>query len=227
MVRTLDEVSRRRNYRHLTVLVVLLSFVALQGCARRLESSDAAVSAVRRDSASTSGAVRQTDDAGRRLPFETTHAHRWNSRNDGTPYEPCTAIGLDDLAVLGLDEKSVRDAAGTDGQTLRGCAWTSETAGGRPEWSMSQFVGDSESLASDKSRKSTSIDIWLSDVVLDGRAVGVHRTTNGLNCDTYVQSGGAAVNTLVMHHGSPHPAPEEICAKAIEFTRVTIGKMPR
>ncbi len=69
--------------------------------------------------------------------------------------------------------------------------------------------------------------MWLPDILIDGRVVGVHRFTNGANCDTYVQSGMAAVNTMVIHHGSPHPAPEEICAKAIEFTRATIGKMPR
>ncbi|MEZ5210681.1 DUF3558 family protein [Gordonia sp. (in: high G+C Gram-positive bacteria)] len=174
-----------------------------------------------------SGVIRQTDARGRHLPFDTKHPHRWNGGNNGTTYEPCTDVGSKELVALGVDASTVRDAAGTDGQTLRGCVWIVRSSDGGSDWSISQIVGNSPTLAMDKRRKSTPIDVWLPDVNLDGRVVGVHRTRSGLNCDTYVQSGGAAVNTIALHLGSPHPAPEEICAKAIEFTRATIGKMPR
>lgn len=161
------------------------------------------------------------------LPFVTEHAHRWNSRNAGTAYEPCTALASAEIIKLGIEPSSVHDAAGTDGQTLRGCAWrymrTSKKEWG---WSVSQFVANSPSLAADKQRYSLADDIWLQDAVLDGRTVGIHRTATLSDCDTYVQSGAAGVHTLVMYIGPTPPPPSEICDRAIAFTRATISKMP-
>ena len=44
---------------------------------------------------------------------------------------------------------------------------------------------------------------------------------------TYVQAGHAGISTLVIHHGVPHPPIDEVCERAIEFTKATIDKMPR
>lgn len=170
--------------------------------------------------------IRQTDARGLRLPFDTEHPHRWSEANDGTEYEPCTAVGKEQLTALGIDPSSVHDAAGTDGQTLRGCNWQYR-AERRNLWMVSQIVGNSPSLAADKAAKGRSTDRWLPDRTVDGRQVGVHQFAGGGACDTYVQSGRAAVNTIVMYNGLPLPPVEEICAKALEFTEATIGKMPR
>lgn len=44
---------------------------------------------------------------------------------------------------------------------------------------------------------------------------------------TYVQSGQAGINTIVMHHSMTHPPVDGVCERAIEFTKATIDKMPR
>ncbi|WP_432211714.1 DUF3558 family protein [Gordonia aichiensis] len=174
----------------------------------------------------TRSGVRQVDDAGKKLPFETDHQRRWNRANDGTPYEPCTALTDGELYDNGVDARSTRDAAGTDGQTLRGCRWKFMVRNNDRGWSVSQFVANSPSLAADKQRYSLADDIWLQDAVLDGRTVGIHRTATLSDCDTYVQSGAAGVHTLVMYIGPTPPPPSEICDRAIAFTRATISKMP-
>lgn len=218
---------RRKAYelwssgRRLALVAFFVGLSLVVGC----DVQEAADEGVALESLSPSE-VRQTDDSGERLPFDTTHSRRWNSSNDGSSYEPCTALSDAELQRLGIDPDSVRDAAGTNGQTLRGCNWRSAGPDGR-KWSVAQIVGDSADLASDKARNSSSADIWMSDVVIAGRTIGVHRMSGDRDCDTYVQSGGAAVNTIVMAHGLPRPPVEEICAKALEFTRATIGKMPR
>ena len=168
---------------------------------------------------------RQLDDHGTPLPFRTSKVNRWNSANNGTSYEPCTALTQFELTRLGIDVSSVRDAAGTDGQTLRGCAWKAFRVDGAVPWSISQFVGNSQSLADDKNLHSTADDVWLPDISIDARRVGVHRWLGDSSCDTYVQSGAAAVNTMVVYHGDS-PPPSEICDRALAFTRATISKMP-
>ncbi|MBM7366940.1 hypothetical protein JOC45_001632, partial [Gordonia hydrophobica] len=62
--------------------------------------------------------------------------------------------------------------------------------------------------------------------LVGSRTVGVHYTTSGFYCATYVQSGAAAVDTMVTALGQPHPPPSQICDRALEFTRATIAKMP-
>ncbi|GAA3965413.1 hypothetical protein GCM10022231_27680 [Gordonia caeni] len=128
---------------------------------------------------------------------------------------------------LGVIPDSVRDVAGTDGQTLRGCRWQYRIVPQSGSWSVSQVVGNSPGLAVDKQSKRSGVDIWMRDLDIQGRTVGVHRLADGADCDTYVQSGEAAVNTIVIHHGVPHPPVEEVCERAIAFTKATIDKMPR
>lgn len=157
------------------------------------------------------------------LPFDSTFTKRWNSANDGTDYEPCVAASAQILSDLGVDPTSVRDAAGTDGQTLRGCDWEYRGDGGA-RWTVSQIVGDSEGLASYKRRYQAGH--WRDDLDLAGRTVGVIEEPDFGNCGTYVQSGASGVHTIVFHRGRPHPATDEVCERALAFTRATIGQMP-
>lgn len=209
-----------RPSRPIVCLAVLLGGVLVAGCeAKGAPESERSVTRVE--------GPRQTDDLGHRLPFVTHSRNRWNSANDGTAYEPCTAISDVGLSRLGVDPSTVRDAAGTDGQTLRGCAWRYSRIAGDPwGWSASQFVGNAESLASNKERYSSTADVWLPDEVLGGRQVGVHLTRNMSDCDTYVQSGRAGVYTQVVYIGKAPPPPSEICDRALAFTAATISKMP-
>ncbi|WP_375004151.1 DUF3558 family protein [Gordonia sp. PS3] len=172
------------------------------------------------------GHVQQTNRVGTQLPFPNVHPHRWNRANSGTDYEPCTALSGRDLRTLNVDAGSVKDAAGTDGQTLRGCRWTYLGRQQNEKWRVGQFVGNSISLQADKQSKSAEIDIWLPDAVIRGRVVGVHRLRGDHACDTYVQSRAAAVTTLVTYVGPTPPPPSEICDRALAFTRATISKMP-
>ena len=180
------------------------------------------VESAERDSAE---GIRQTDDLGRSLPFETEHPNRWNRGNDGTSYEPCTALTDARLSGLGVDPATVRDAAGTNGQTLRGCAWEYRDSVPSQGWSVSQIVGNWESLELDKQMKSTEYDVWRDDVVVNGRVIGVLTDPVAGDCVTYVQSGRAAVNTFVFNH-SDSPDVDETCDRALEFTRATLDQMP-
>lgn len=198
--------------------LVPLVLALLAGCATHEDGQPVVPSAL-------SSKVRQVDDSGRTLPFQTSHSRRWNGANDGTVYEPCTAVGLEELARLSIDPTTATDAAGTDGQTLRGCRWRYIT-GKHSGWSIAQFVGNSASLAADKAKFRSGDDIWLADLSINGRVVGLHRSAQLADCDTYVQSGRAGVHTVAMYVGPTPPPPSEICDRALAFTRATISKMP-
>ncbi|WP_331436340.1 DUF3558 family protein [Gordonia sp. w5E2] len=165
--------------------------------------------------------VRQTDAKGHSLPFVTTFPRRWNSGNDGTSYEPCTSATTDILRDAGLDPLSVRDAATVDFQTARGCKWKYS---GRRLASLSQTVGNSSDLATYKSKQSTAVT-WNADIRVDGRLVAVSTEPDGRICDTYVESGTAIVVTST-YFNHDRPPIDEICDKAIAFTRATIDQMP-
>lgn len=169
---------------------------------------------------STAAGVAETHE----LPFDTTLTQRWNGANDGTTYEPCTALSPGGLFALGIVPDSVADAAATDGQTARGCSWKYVGSVG-DHWTVSQIVGNSPSLEHEKKRASTSVDEWLPDVNIGGRIVGVHHLIIGGDCETYVQSGKAAVSTIVVTLDTGVPV-SEICDRAIAFTRATIDKIP-
>ncbi|WP_372491675.1 DUF3558 family protein [Gordonia zhenghanii] len=173
-----------------------------------------------------SPSIRQVDDAGTALPFETKHSRRWGPANNGTTYEPCTALQRTQLTSLGINPTTASDAAGTDGQTLRGCDWKYANGNYQDHWNLSQFVGNSPGLDFAKTRRSGGTNEWLPDVGIAGRQVGVHIYTTGDQCDTYVQSRGASVITMVTHYGQSQPPINEICDRALAFTRATIGKMP-
>ncbi|WP_424324891.1 DUF3558 family protein [Gordonia sp. (in: high G+C Gram-positive bacteria)] len=176
--------------------------------------------------APSSSWIRQQDDSGRNLPFNTVHPHRWSHANNGTDYEPCTALGNSELEGLGINTRTAEDAAGTDGQTLRGCIWQYATSEDFPQWRVTQIVGNSPSLAVEKSLKSASVNTWLPDRVIGGRQVGVHFLNGLQSCDTYVQSGGAAVSTIAAYSGRGTVPQTEICDRALVFTAATISKMP-
>ncbi|MEE4022712.1 DUF3558 family protein [Gordonia sp. PKS22-38] len=167
-------------------------------------------------------AIRQTDDLGEPLPFETWHRKRWNSSNDGTSYEPCTAVTPSIASSLGLDPDSIADAATVDGQTLRGCEWH-YAAEGMDNWSISQVVADYESLQYYKNRNE-SFD-WMDDQHLNGRSIGVGSLNNG-HCFSYVQSQDSGVMTAVNFSALPIPPLREICDRAIDLTRATIDQIP-
>ncbi|MFC0314985.1 DUF3558 domain-containing protein [Gordonia phosphorivorans] len=159
------------------------------------------------------------------LPFSSPFKNRWNSANDGTEYEPCVALSTFELERIGVQTDSVRDAAGTDGQTLRGCTWDFERASDGGRWVVSQMVANSVGL--DTYRQKYAADHWLPDRQISGRRVGITEAGSLGECMTYVQSGGAGITTLVLHHRLPHPPVHEVCDRAIEFTKATIDKMPR
>ncbi len=167
-----------------------------------------------------SGTVRQTDAEGNRLPFATSFPRRWNSGNDGSTYEPCTSATTKILLDAGLDPLSVKDAATVDFQTARGCRWKySERLA-----TLTQTVGNASDLAAYKSEQSTAA-VWNSDIRIDGRVVAVSTEPDGRICDTYVESGTAiVVTTAYFNHN--RPPINEICDKAIAFTRATIDQMP-
>lgn len=165
-----------------------------------------------------SEAIRQNDDSGRILPFTTTFPDRWSSNNDGTKYEPCTALTNAELVDAGLDPNSVSDIALANRQTVRGCLWEHANLRGS---SLSQGTGDAptfEERMTDRDWYKTS---W--DIRIDGRLVMVD-STDRYNCSTTVKSGHASVVTIVMRTADLVPL-KELCDYAIDFTRRTIPRM--
>ena len=165
--------------------------------------------------------VRQIDAEGRALPFTTTFPRRWNTGNDGTSYEPCTSATTDILRDAGLDPLSVKDAATVDFQTARGCKWKYSD---RRLASLSQTVGNSSDLSTYKRDQSTAVT-WNNDIRMNGRLVAVSTEPDGRICDTYVESGTAIVVTSA-YFNHDRPPLDQICDKAIAFTRATIDQMP-
>lgn len=217
MLMGLPSLANRANW--IAALVALLALVS--GCS---DVNGAAIS----ETVNTDGdqGIRQVDASGKRLPFVTVHPHRWSPANDGTVYEPCTALSDLELRGLDIDSGSAKDGAGTDGQTARGCRWEYERTGAFLQWTVAQVVGNSPGLSAEKALKSGTLDEWLQDRRIGGREIGVHRLAGSSNCDTYVQSGRAAVTTIVLFHGASPPPPSEICDRALAFTAATISKMP-
>ena len=95
------------------------------------------------------------------------------------------------------------------------------------QFTLMQAVGDSTSLAGYRSKHSTRTWRTDEDELVDGRIVGVASKPALGDCMTYVQLDEASIQTFVIHQRLPHPPIDQICEKALEFTRATIGKMPR
>lgn len=169
--------------------------------------------------------IRQTDAAGRQLPFPTEFPNRWSRNNDGTDYEPCTQVSEATLRQLSLDVRSVADVAASDFQTARGCSWKFLSDG---RSTLSQFVGNingtEQTLSGYKSLNSAATD-WYPDTSLDGRRVLVGSGMSA-ECAAIVQSGSAVVVTSVIRFGVPKPTTSEICDTAIAFLRNTISEIP-
>lgn len=147
--------------------------------------------------------------------------HRLNAGNDGTSYEPCSEANRSSVERLGWRWITRHDAALADRQTARGCAWDDNSAATR--WGLAQTVGNSPSLAAFK--RANHIFDWQPDQSIDGRPVGVY-LMGSTTCVTRVQSRKAGVSTNVDFNRLPAPPASEICARAIAFTRATIGRMP-
>lgn len=169
----------------------------------------------------TSTTIRQTADNGLRLPFNTKFPNRWSELNDGTDYEPCTALTYEDLTALAIIPSTAADIALANHQTARGCGWSLS----EPEYaSINQQVGNSSSLQAYSSRYSNVVD-WRPSININNRQVLVGVEAEQPSCTTVVQSKRAAVITTVDMPVNPL-ALDQICAKAIAFTKATIDKMP-
>jgi len=215
----------RRNSTNVTSAVLavgsLLLGVGLSGCSVTGSPGPAPLSGS--DSSSAPG-VRQTDDAGRRLPFDTEFPDRWSINNDGTSYEPCTQVSDDVIRRFGLDEESVGDVAGSNFQTARGCQWSYLNN----ELSfLSQFVGNLDTpqggLSGHKAEYSSTT--WYPDIEINGRQV-ILGATDPSDCAAYVQSGGAVVVTNVVLIELNPPTTKAVCASATDFLRATIDEIP-
>ena len=170
---------------------------------------------------STADTIRQTDARGRPLPFTNTFPRRWSNGNDGTTYEPCTAATMTILAANSLDPLSVKDAAIVDHQTARGCRWSInfyESA------YLSQIVGNQPQLDIYKKQQNGIVE-WMPDISIRDRRAAVGSSPSATDCTTFVQSGAAIVATRASMNIYPLTI-DEICDKAIAFTRATIDQMP-
>ncbi|MGV9827883.1 DUF3558 family protein [Gordonia sp. NPDC003429] len=207
--------ERRRLLRLLAggCLVGLVSSCATDGSP--VTQSNVAVTST------TQKSIRQTDAQGRRLPFVTSFPDRWNTGNDGTTYEPCTAVTPAVLQSAGVDPATTQDAAVANYQTLRGCQWL---FAGNSLWSLSQIVANAEHLDAYKQRQSIIIR-WFPDQYVDGRRVAVGAFSGQDICVAVVDTGRSHVTTMVSLTVDPPPI-ADICAKAVDFTRATIDQIP-
>lgn len=174
-------------------------------------------------SAPSEQTIRQTDDAGNRLPFTTVFPDRWSTNNDGTPYEPCTTVTKQVLRQFNLDPQSVNDAAVANHQTIRGCEWNFDD---NTDNSLSQTVADGESLPWYRNKNRDSFT-FLPDIFIDGRRILRFRITNaGFECTTAVQSGGSQVLTAAFIFKNTPPV-DQLCEIPVNFLRATIDRIPR
>lgn len=206
-------------------LIAAFVSIVVSGC----ETSGSAVSESRESTAEKAASqsyseVRQVDDAGRRLPFKTYFPDRWSTNNDGTDYEPCTAIQNDLLERLNLDPGSVKDVAVANHQTARGCQWRYRN---QAFAQVSQHVGNMNGGVTGIAQyKTRNRDFrWFPDQVIGGRTVGVF-TSSVDTCDTILESGTAFVFTDVIL-GTTGDDVSENCRRALAFTRATIDLIPR
>ncbi|NDK89739.1 DUF3558 domain-containing protein [Gordonia desulfuricans] len=165
--------------------------------------------------------IRQTDTQGNFLPFQTTFPNRWNTNNDGTEYEPCTAVAETTVSSFGALPSTVRDVAVANFQTARGCRWY---FGPSRTPSISQSVGNAPPITEYKERLATTF-YWFPDQQFRGRTVAIGSLGPDV-CTTFVRSGNANITSSYSDLNRPTPPLPTLCAKALEFTRATIDKMP-
>ena len=162
--------------------------------------------------------IRQTDSSGKILPFVTRFPDRWSANNDGTTYEPCTALTDTEIAAAGLDPESVADAAIANHQTARGCRWKHS---GIQLSGIGQITGNRPTFE-ERMKLRSDFKAWW-DLTIDGRLVMVD-PDSAASCTVTVKSGRSPVSTIVTRTWKAPPT-KELCAIAIDFTRRTIPKM--
>ena len=201
-------------------LLLAISAITCAGCAVAGDPVAAPESA---SPTSQTPAIRQTDDAGRRLPFDTKFPDRWSSNNDGTPYEPCTSVTESILTQFKLDPQSAEDVAIANHQTVRGCRWrfTSDNAN-----SVAQIAANAPTLDEYRS-KNEGIFIFFPDTAIEGRQVQLFKIDDSTpECSAAVRSSNATVDTTVTLYRNARPI-DQICDMAVDFLRKAIDKIPR
>ena len=151
-------------------------------------------------------------------PAVTDSAPTATINNDGTAYEPCTALSDTELLASGLDPKSVSDAAMANHQTARGCSWRHS---GIRLSSIGQITGNKPTFEERMKLRSNFKTWW--DLTIGGRLVMVD-PDSAASCTVTVKSGRSPVSTIVTRTWNAPPT-KELCAIAIDFTRRTIPKM--
>lgn len=197
-------------------IVALALTLATSGC-----SIDPALPSTQGSTAVASGTLEDppVSIAGIQQSFK----RRTNPGNNGTAYEPCSALSVQSASSLNIDVSSIKDTAVVDGQTARGCFWR-YLAPESHNWFLTQSVGNSPSLSSYKSKQHSNT--WRDDMIISGRTAGVFETSAN-TCGTYIQVEHAGVVTVAQFTSAQSPPIDEICNRAIAFTRATIDKMPR
>lgn len=155
------------------------------------------------------------------LPFTPTITERANDRNDGTPFEPCTAYSDSEVRTLGASPSSISDAAFSDSPNYRGCHWNSTNKAGQ----FSQTVGNERSLADYKTKQ--SFRPWRADMQISGRTV-IWTTEDDDGCFASFMSQKAIVHSSyrTTSAGKPSPGLVEECRIAIAFATLAISKAP-
>ncbi|MET9328684.1 DUF3558 domain-containing protein [Tsukamurella sp. NPDC003166] len=191
-----------------TAVITLIGALVVGGCSVTVPGEPAA--------------ARSNRTSARPLPFSPTVKNRTNDRNDGTPFEPCSAYSDSELHVLDIDPTSVQDAAQVDSANYRGCRWreagyTAARGGG----DYSQIVGLKMSLKQYKHHMSTKR--WQTDRMVDGRRLALYSENN--YCSAVFASEQAIVVTIA---GSTNPSPGRTveCARAVAFATLAITKAP-
>ncbi|MFT4126634.1 MAG: DUF3558 family protein [Gordonia sp. (in: high G+C Gram-positive bacteria)] len=214
--------SSFRTYARARVLAAIVALeLVLSACAESTDDEPRASAPGSGNDANVPLPTRQTDAHGRPLPFRTEHPQRWSDLNNGTDYEPCTALTMAEIHALDVDPDSVRDAAIANHQTARGCIWRLRNSAGG---GLVQALGNDLPLQQYKAKRAVVVD-WQPDIVINGRTVAVGHGLGDTECHTEVQSGTAIITTTVSIPTDTPPI-DEICARAIAFTRATIVHMP-
>lgn len=90
---------------------------------------------------------------------------------------------------------------------------------------LSQIVGNQPQLDTYKQRQDGIVK-WMPDIAIGDRRAALGSSPSATDCTTFVPSGEAIVATRASVNISPPPI-NEICDKAIAFTRATIDQMPK
>ncbi|GAA4392099.1 DUF3558 domain-containing protein [Tsukamurella soli] len=152
------------------------------------------------------------------LPFAVTFTERWNHRNDGSSFEPCTAYSSAELRSIGIDPASVSDAAGHDSPNIRGCHWKRGDAG------PSQFVTNPAGL--DRYKRLQRDKRWSPDTIVNGRRIAV-ATGDDDTCGAAFESQRALVVTLITAYPQrTGRSLDEECAWVVRFASMAAARAP-